>query len=101
MPYDRSWVNDIHSLEKFYVDAGLEIVESFPQEVDGLKHTYDADQAMEVFEEQTRDKYKIFAGTGRLEEARKLWPDLWNKNLKDGKLFDEHKLYITIGKKPL
>jgi ubiquinone/menaquinone biosynthesis C-methylase UbiE len=102
MPFDRSWVKDIHSLEQLYKNAGLEIVQSFERDVDGLKHIYKADQAMEIFDEQTRDKYKIFAEKGKLEEARKLWPDMWKSNLSpNGKFFDGHTLYITIGRKPL
>ncbi len=53
-----------------------------------------------VFEEQTLTIYKSFLAKGNLEGARKAWPSVWDANLREnGKVWDGHSLYVTIGRK--
>ena len=100
LPFDRSWVKDMYSLEKLYENAGLAIVKSFRSRSVTPEKWYDAEDGDAVFENETQNTYKSFAKEGKLEEARKAWPALWKKNLRGkGKFWDGHALYVTIGRK--
>jgi ubiquinone/menaquinone biosynthesis C-methylase UbiE len=102
LPFDRSWVHDICSLEKLYEDAGLVVERSWRTRSYIPEKWYEADEKDAVFEEQTTTTYKSFLAEGNLEKARKAWSGLWDANLRDNsKFWDGHPLYVTIGKKAL
>ena len=101
LPYDRSWVQSIRSLEDLYREAGLMVEKSWRARSTIPERWYNADEGSTVFEGETKDTYKSFAEEGKQEEARKAWPALWTKNLREnGKFWDGHSLYVTIGRKP-
>jgi ubiquinone/menaquinone biosynthesis C-methylase UbiE len=100
LPYIRDWIKNVHTLEKLYEDAGLEVEKSWRTRSYLPEKWYEADQAMDVFDEQTSQNYTFFAKEGKLDEARKLWPAMWTQNLTNGKFWDGHALYVTIGRKP-
>lgn len=100
MPFDRDWILGVHSLERLYKEAGLEIEASWRTKSYLPEKEYEADQAMEAFDEQIKT-YKVFEEEGKLERARVSWPEIWKKNLTGDRLWDGHALYITIGEKPV
>lgn len=99
--HDREWIEDIHSLERLYEDAGLEIEKSFRTRSYIPEKTFDADEAMAVFEEYSSTTYKwVREDAETLERARRVWPELWKESLDEqGKFHERHTLYVTIGKK--
>ena len=100
LPFDRSWVHDIHSLEKLYEQAGLVVEKSLRTRSYIPEKWYDAGERDAVFDEQTATVYKSFSADGKLEEARKAWVGIWDANLSEGgRLWDGHALYVTIGRK--
>ena len=101
LPFDRSWVHGVHSLEKLYEDAGLIVERSRRTKSYIPEKWYEAHEKDVVFEEQTSTVYRSFLTEDNLENARKAWPGLWDANLReDGKFWDGHALYVTIGRKP-
>jgi hypothetical protein len=101
LPFDRSWIHDIRSLEKLYEEAGLVVEKSWRTKSYIPGKWYEGDERDAVFEEQTSTVYKSFLAKGNLEDARKAWPSVWDANLREnGKIWDGHSLYVTIGRKP-
>jgi ubiquinone/menaquinone biosynthesis C-methylase UbiE len=100
-PFGRTWIEDIHSLEKLVRDAGLVIEKSWKTSSYLPEHTYGRDQAEKVWEEQM-EKYKDFmkpTESGRVE-AKKRFLELWQMNLNEaGNFTDGHYLYVTIARK--
>lgn len=109
MAFNQNWVKDIDSLEKIFQDAGLEVEESFRTRSYIPEKWYTADQATEVFEEKTRGsglwqtlikEWTIDQGEGAIEKLKQVWSTIWKENLNsEGKLWDGHKLYVTIGRR--
>lgn len=99
--FDREWVRDIHSLEELYRDAGMEVVKSFRTRSYISERWWEADEGMTAFEEQLRTTFKwVTEDDALLEKARQVWPKLWQENLnEDGRLWDGHALYVSIGRK--
>ena len=62
---------------------------------------YEANQAMEIFDEKTKTTYEVLSKNGKLGEARKLCSALWKEHLIDGRFWEGYKLYIIIGRKPV
>ena len=101
LAFDRSWVHDVHSLERIYEDAGLVVEESWRTRSYIPEKWFEAHERDTVFEEQISTTYKSFLSERNLEDARKAWRDLWDSNLREnGKFWDGHALYVTIGRKP-
>ena len=50
-PFDVTWVDDIYSLKKLYVEAGLEVEKSWRTRSYLPERSYEADEADKVFEE--------------------------------------------------
>lgn len=100
MPFERDWIKDVRSLGKLYEDAGVYVEKSWRTRSYLPEKWYEAEQAMQVFDEQTSKTYKTFAEKGKLKKARAFWPEMWEQNLTDGQFWDGHALYITIGRKP-
>lgn len=101
--YDLDWVKNIHTLEGIYRDAGLEVARSFRTRSYVPETWYEADQAMQVFEDTVARGGQLGAWLrepGMLEKAREAWPGIWKENLdKDGRLWDGHCLYVSIGRR--
>ncbi|KIV76969.1 hypothetical protein PV11_08813 [Exophiala sideris] len=99
--HDRGWVKDIHTLERLYEEAGLEVERSFRTKSYTPEKLFDKDDAMEVFEEYSTTMYKWMRRDPELlERARQAWPQLWNESLdKQGNFRDGHRLYVTIGRR--
>jgi ubiquinone/menaquinone biosynthesis C-methylase UbiE len=98
--FDRSWIHDIHSLEKLYEDAGLVVDRSWRTRSYIPEKWYGAHERDAVFEEQISTTFKSFLKEKNLDAARKAWPGLWEANLREnGKFWDGHALYVTIGRK--
>jgi hypothetical protein len=54
-----------------------------------------------AFKEQTTATYKSFLSEENLDEARKALPGLWTASLtENGKIWDGHAMYVTIGRVP-
>ena len=68
-PFDVTWVEDIYSLKKLYVEAGLEVEKSWLTRSHLPERSYEADEAGKVFEENIH-RDPSFAGNGKLELAR-------------------------------
>jgi SAM-dependent methyltransferase len=91
--FDRSWVHDIHSLEKLYEDAGLMVERSWRTRSCVPEKWYEAHEGDAVFVEQVSTTYKSFLNEKNLDAARKAWPGLWEANLREnGKFWDGHAL---------
>ncbi|KIW87167.1 uncharacterized protein Z519_12278 [Cladophialophora bantiana CBS 173.52] len=109
MVFDFDWIKDIHTLRKMFEDAGLEIEKSFRTKSYVPEKWYDAGQAMEALEEKTSrsglwksilERLEAEGGTETIEKARQAWQQIWKEHLnKDGKLWDGHALYVSIGRR--
>jgi hypothetical protein len=100
-PFDPNWVKDIHSLEKLYAEAGLGIEKSWRTRSYLPEKWYDENDAATVLEENIH-KDKSFAYESKLQQAREVWPEMWKRGVrKDGKFWDGHALYVTIGVKEI
>ena len=107
--FDVEWIADIHSLEKRFTDAGLEVEKSFRTKSYLPEKWYDADQALEVLDykvaqsglwKEVMRQYESEAGEGGKERVGKVWEEIWKESLnEEGKLWDGHKLYVTIGRR--
>ena len=99
--FDGRWAEDIHSLEKLYQNAGLEVETSFKTRSYLPERIYDAGEIWEAFESPTGEKVRVLAHqNGLLDTAKQAWEKLWKENLRDGKFWDGHKLYVSIGRRP-
>ena len=109
MVYDFEWDKDIHTLEKIFEDAGLEVEKSFRTRSYLPEKWYTADQAGEVFEEKIaktevwKDAAAKLESQGEedgMDKIRQIWYKIWKENLnEEGKLWDGHALYVTIGRR--
>jgi ubiquinone/menaquinone biosynthesis C-methylase UbiE len=95
--FDRSWIKGIHTLEEMYVESGLEVDRSWRTRSYTPEKSYNEKDADRVFEQQIA-KNNTLAEKGKLQEAREVWPKLWKSGLrKDGRFWDDYKLYVTVG----
>jgi ubiquinone/menaquinone biosynthesis C-methylase UbiE len=109
MIYDFDWNKDIHTLQMIFDDAGLEVEKSFRTRSYIPEKWYSTDQALDVFEEKTGksglwkgmvEKWESEGVDGGMERIRQVWSDIWKENLnEDGKVWDGHALYVTIGRR--
>ncbi|EXJ90461.1 hypothetical protein A1O1_03563 [Capronia coronata CBS 617.96] len=99
--FDREWVRNVHSLEELYENAGLEVAKSFRTRSYVPQRWWEADEAMKAFEEQSRTTFEwVMEDDALLEKARQVWPTIWEQHLtQDGKLWDGHALYVSIGRR--
>ncbi|OAL30283.1 hypothetical protein AYO20_08761 [Fonsecaea nubica] len=109
MVYDFDWIQGIQTIQDLFKDAGLEIEKSFRTRSYIPEQWYGADQAMEALEGKTSrsglwkslfDGLESEGGTEAVEKARTAWARIWQDHLnKDGKLWDGHALYVSIGRR--
>ena len=101
LPFDSSWIKDVHSLGNVYEAAGL-IAERTWRSENYLPATVKEDKDMEkVFEEQMRSFRKSFEREGKLEEAKRVWPDVWREASDEkGRVKDGYWVYVGIARKP-
>ncbi|ETI23746.1 hypothetical protein G647_05552 [Cladophialophora carrionii CBS 160.54] len=109
MTYDFDWIKDIHTVEKMFEEANLEVVKSFRTRSYTPERWYDAGQAAEVFEQKTRESglwkgviedWKSEDGPAGVDKIKELWAQIWKENLnEEGKLWDGHALYVTVGRR--
>lgn len=98
--FQANWIQSVNSLEKLYVDAGLEVERSIKTRSYLPERTYRADELWEAFESPMAEKVRRFAEEdGTLEIAKHAWERIWTENLKSGELWDGHKLYVSIGRR--
>ncbi len=105
--FNAEWIKDIHTLEGIFEDAGLEVDKSFRTRSYLPEKWYNADQAEEVFEEKITEsglwktvieEWKSGGVEGGLEKIKQAWAEIWKENLnEEGKLWDGHCLYISVG----
>ncbi|KIW27558.1 uncharacterized protein PV07_07286 [Cladophialophora immunda] len=109
MVYDFDWIEGISTLQKLFEDAGLEIEKSFRTRSYVPEKWYGADQAMDALEEKTSqsglwkaifDGMEVDGGAEAVDKARREWVRIWKDHLDhDGKLWDGHALYVSIGRR--
>lgn len=109
MIYDLEWIKDIHTLEKVFQDAGLKVEKSFRTRSYVPEKWYEADQAMEVLEEKTGnsglwktmiENWEREGVEGGREKIKQAWSQIWKENINEnGKVWDGHPLYVTIGRR--
>lgn len=107
--YNLDWVKDIRALEKVFQGAGLEVEKSFRTRSYVPEKWYGADQAMEVLEEKTGnsglwrtmiENWEREGVEGGKEKIKQVWAQIWKENInEDGKVWDGHPLYVTIGRR--
>jgi ubiquinone/menaquinone biosynthesis C-methylase UbiE len=107
--FEREWIKGIHSVDRLYRDDGepastspsLEPIQTFRTKSYTPEALYDGDQAAEVFEEKANSTYRwVKQDEATLNKARQIWPELWRQSLRpDGKFWDGHPLYVTIGRR--
>lgn len=98
--FEGNCTEGIHSLEKLYTDAGLEVERSFKTRSYLPERTYQAQEIWEAFDSPMGDKVRQLAKeSGSLETLKHAWEKIWAESLTDGKLWDGHKLYISIGRR--
>lgn len=101
----RLWIEDQHSLPKMLEREGLTIEQNVTTDSYLETTWYDNDETtgMKVFEKQVADKYPHIAASGKVDEARKVWPKLWQKASTacpgggEG-IQDAHRLYVCVGR---
>ncbi|KAF7502797.1 hypothetical protein GJ744_005034 [Endocarpon pusillum] len=98
--FDSRWIKGIGSLEDLFENAGLEVVRS-RRVKSYVPESWNAKEEMwDVFEKNLAFDTS-FAKGGKVQMARKLWPEIWKTGLReDGRLWNGQALYVTIGKKP-
>jgi ubiquinone/menaquinone biosynthesis C-methylase UbiE len=109
MTYDFDWIKDVHTVEKMFEDAGLEVEKSFRTRSYTPETWYTAGQAAEVFEHKTRESglwkgmietWEAEGGEGGAEKIKEVWAQIWEENLnEEGMLWDGHALYVTVGRR--
>jgi ubiquinone/menaquinone biosynthesis C-methylase UbiE len=98
--FQGNFTEGIHSLEKLYADAGLEVERSFKTRSYLPERTYQAREIWEAFESPMGDKVRQLAEEGgSLETLKHAWEKIWAESLTDGELWDGHKLYVSIGRR--
>lgn len=98
--FEANWTKDAHSLKRLYADAGLEVERSIKTRSYLPERTYPADELWEAFDSPMAEKVKRLATeSGILDTAKKEWERIWTENLKNGVLWDGHKLYVSIGRR--
>jgi ubiquinone/menaquinone biosynthesis C-methylase UbiE len=99
LPFDPDWIQDIDSLESLYRQAGLEIEKSWRTGSYLPEKWYKEDEAEKAFEENIL-KDAASQAKGKLDEARKVWPEVFKTGLRDdGRVWAGHALYVTVGVK--
>ena len=68
-------------------------------------HDRSKETAMRVLESEIENRHSFIKEKGKVEEARKVWPDIWRDALQtnpDGNqaVREAHALYICVGRKP-
>jgi SAM-dependent methyltransferase len=99
--FDRSWIENAHSLEKLFEAAGLKVEKGWRTRSYVRETAYDDGEAEEVWEGQVV-KYADFMkfNEGRREDARRAFLELWRQNLdQKGRFVDGHWLYVVVGRK--
>ena len=99
LPFNREWVDGIQSLEKLYTEAGLEVERSWRTRSYVPERWYERDERDAVFDDKMQT-YLSFARDGKVEEAKKAFDPIWDKNLREnGKFWDGAVLYVTVGRR--
>ena len=100
-PSRRLWVKDDRSLEKLFVDAGLEIERSWkaPGYVPGKE--YQADEAGEIFDKWTGQYFcRLFGDVDVRERARKMFVEKFEATKEMGGVVrGKDAFYMVIGRK--
>ncbi|ETN40630.1 uncharacterized protein HMPREF1541_04908 [Cyphellophora europaea CBS 101466] len=99
--FNRSWVQDIHSLEELYTDAGLAVERSWRTGSQGAgEREYGVEEGERVFEEQVR-KYQEFMDPRKMDETKDAFLKIWVRECEcgGGRFVDGHWLYVTIARK--
>lgn len=100
--YDGKWAEDAHTLEKLYEAAGLQVDRTIKTRSYLPERTFRADEIWDAFEHPRGEQVRALAvETGMLEVAKRVWEEIWQDNLRDGQFVDGHKLYVSIGRKPI
>jgi ubiquinone/menaquinone biosynthesis C-methylase UbiE len=100
--FDRSWIEDIHSLEKICEDAGLAVEKSWKTASQGgdgeVYHLADGER---VFGQNVK-KYGDFMDLGKLDDTRQKFLEMWRRECErnGGAFKDGRWLYMTIANKP-
>ncbi|KAK5046317.1 hypothetical protein LTR84_008461 [Exophiala bonariae] len=98
--FEANWTRSIHSLEKLYADAGLEVERSIKTRSYLPERTYRANELWEAFESPMAEKVRRLATeSGMLETAKHAWERIWSETLRNGELWDGHRLYVSIGRR--
>jgi SAM-dependent methyltransferase len=99
-PLNPDWIKDIHTLERLYCGAGLKVEKSRRTRSYLPEKWYHEMDATTVLEEQVLQD-KTFADKDKLQQAKEIWPQIWKRSFrKDGRFWEGHALYVTIGIKP-
>lgn len=98
--FEGNCMQGIHSLETLYREAGLEVERSFKTRSYLPERTYQAHEIWDAFDSPRGEKTRQLAEeSGSLESAKQAWEKVWAENLTDGKLWDGHRLYVSIGRR--
>lgn len=101
----RDWVQDVHSLNRVFEDAGLRVERSWKESNPIIETWYNEDEWERVCSKQLK-KFPAFKEKGKIEEAKELFRKRWMNHLTsvrddDGnerlKFWDQNALYVTIG----
>jgi ubiquinone/menaquinone biosynthesis C-methylase UbiE len=99
-PFNPDWIKDIHTLEKLFCGAGLKVERTWRTRSYLPEKWYREMDATTVLEEQVLQD-KTLADQDKLQQARIIWPQIWKRGLrKDGRFWDGHASYVTIGINP-
>jgi ubiquinone/menaquinone biosynthesis C-methylase UbiE len=106
MAYKLDWVQSAKSLEDIYRAAGLGVVKTIHTSSYIPAKWYEANQALEVFEEKTansglwKNMAEAWKEHGGIEHIKQVWQQIWQSHLdEEGKLWEGNCLYVTIGKR--
>jgi len=98
--FEGNQTKGIHSLETLYKEAALEVEKSFKTRSYLPERTYLAHEIWDALDSPMGEKTRrLVEERGSLEKARQAWEKIWAENLTDGKLWDGHKLYVSIGRR--
>ena len=100
--YCRAWVKNQKSLEKIFVDAGLEVEKAWKAPGYEAGKVYDRDKIGELFDRSVEAEMYAAFGTGNFRDtARSSFVDRFRTLMgNDGMVEEDNAFYVVIGRKP-
>ena len=98
-PFDCKLVKGIRSLERCFVEAGLQVEQSWRTKSELPKRSFSKDKGDRAFEEYINiTKEPLFTDVEKLQKAREKWRQLWTENMDhEGRIWDGHAMHVTVG----